>query len=156
MSVSQFDAVLAILEPHIKKKTTNFCELSVQGSVQCFVLRDEVDELDNRHFWSLSFACTVCSELSKHLSKCFATDVKNTENQTWSKFFLWRRPKVSEAVCRRDSHSNWHLKQQKNQNPNDTDQQINIVNNRIKNNRSFLCFCHKIRFISITSGVHIF
>ncbi len=33
MSVAQFDALLAILEPHIKKKTTNFCELSVQGSI---------------------------------------------------------------------------------------------------------------------------
>ncbi len=67
MSMAQFDALLAILETHIKKKTTNFCELSVQGSLHCFVLRDEVNELD----------CTVnefClyggSELSKHLSKC--------------------------------------------------------------------------------------
>ncbi len=48
MSAAQFDAVLAILEPHIKK-TTNFCELSVQGSLKRFVLRDEVDELDNHH-----------------------------------------------------------------------------------------------------------
>ncbi len=86
MSVTQFDAVLAILEPHIKKKTTNFCELSVQGSVQCFVLRDEVDELDNRH-------SGVCRSLVRWLSivktplKMLATDVKNTENQTWSKFF---------------------------------------------------------------------
>ncbi len=30
--MAQFDALLAILEPHIKK-TTNFCELSVQGSI---------------------------------------------------------------------------------------------------------------------------
>ncbi len=43
--MAQFDALLAILEPHIKNKTTNFCELCVQGSLQCFVLRDEVDEL---------------------------------------------------------------------------------------------------------------
>ncbi len=43
MSVAQFDALLAILETHIKKKTTNFCELSVQGSLQCFLLQDEVD-----------------------------------------------------------------------------------------------------------------
>ncbi len=51
--MAQFDALLAIQEPPIKKKTTNFCELSVQGSLRCFVLRDEVDELDNRHsgFW---------------------------------------------------------------------------------------------------------
>ncbi len=33
MSVAQFDALLAILEPHIKKKNTSFCELSVQGSI---------------------------------------------------------------------------------------------------------------------------
>ncbi len=33
MSVAQFDTLLAILEPHIKKKTTNFCELNVQGSI---------------------------------------------------------------------------------------------------------------------------
>ncbi len=53
MSVAQFDALLVILEPHVKKKTTNFCELSVQEFLQCFVLRDEVDEFDNRHsgFW---------------------------------------------------------------------------------------------------------
>ncbi len=31
--MSQFDALLAILEPQIKKKTTNLCELSVQGSI---------------------------------------------------------------------------------------------------------------------------
>ncbi len=33
MSVAQCDALLVILETHIKKKTTNFCELSVQGSI---------------------------------------------------------------------------------------------------------------------------
>ncbi len=55
MSLAQFDALLAILEPHIKKKTTKFCEVSVQGFLQCFVLRDEVDEFDNHHsgFWRL-------------------------------------------------------------------------------------------------------
>ncbi len=39
--------MLAILEPQIKKKTTNFCEFSV------LCVRDEVEELDNRHsgFW---------------------------------------------------------------------------------------------------------
>ncbi len=31
--MAQFDALLVILEPHIKKKTTNFCELGVQGSI---------------------------------------------------------------------------------------------------------------------------
>ncbi len=33
MSVAQFDALLAMLESHIKRKTTNFCELHVQGSI---------------------------------------------------------------------------------------------------------------------------
>ncbi len=31
--MAQFDALIVILEPHIKKKTTNFCELSVQESI---------------------------------------------------------------------------------------------------------------------------
>ncbi len=31
--MAQFDALLAILEPHIKRKTTSFCELCVQGSI---------------------------------------------------------------------------------------------------------------------------
>ncbi len=31
--MAQFDGLLAILEPHFKKKTTNFCELGVQGSI---------------------------------------------------------------------------------------------------------------------------
>ncbi len=31
--MDQCDALLAILEPHIKKKTTHFCELRVQGIV---------------------------------------------------------------------------------------------------------------------------
>ncbi len=36
--MTQFDALQVILEPHIKKKTTNFCELRVQESLRCFVL----------------------------------------------------------------------------------------------------------------------
>ncbi len=32
MSVAQFDALLAIQEPHIKLLESHFCELSVQGS----------------------------------------------------------------------------------------------------------------------------
>ncbi len=61
---------IAILESHITKKTTNFCELSVQGSLHCFVLRDEVDELD---IAILDFGDHLYggSELSKHLSKYF-------------------------------------------------------------------------------------
>ncbi len=51
--MAQFDSLLAILEPHNKKKTTNLCELSAQGSLQYFVLRDKVDEFNNHHlgFW---------------------------------------------------------------------------------------------------------
>ncbi len=37
MSVAQFDALPAILEPHIKK-VTNFCELGVQESIHGFLL----------------------------------------------------------------------------------------------------------------------
>ncbi len=37
--MAQFDALLAILVPHNKKKTTNFGELSVQGSLRCVVLK---------------------------------------------------------------------------------------------------------------------
>ncbi len=77
MSVTQFDALLVILEPLIKKKTTNFCELSVQESLHCFVLRDEVDELDNRHsgFWR-SFVRWLW--IVKTPLKMLATDAKNT------------------------------------------------------------------------------
>ncbi len=60
MSEAQFDALLAILEPYIKRKTTNLCEFSVQGSIYSFVLRDKVDELElGSPFWILVFACTV-------------------------------------------------------------------------------------------------
>ncbi len=54
--MARFDALLAILEPLIKKKTTDSRELSVQGPKQCFELRDEVNQLHNRHsgFWRLS------------------------------------------------------------------------------------------------------
>ncbi len=82
MSVAQFDALLAILEPHIKRKTTHFCELRVQGFLQRFVIcvmRDEVDELDNRHsgFWRslLRWLCTV-----KTPFKMLATDAKKAKN----------------------------------------------------------------------------
>ncbi len=58
ISVAQFDALLAILEPQIKKKTTNFCELSVQGFLHCFVLQDEGWTWQSP-FWILVFACMV-------------------------------------------------------------------------------------------------
>ncbi len=100
MSVAQFDALLAILEPHTKKKTTKFCELGVQG--QCFVLRDEVDQLVRCHsgFWLLLVRWLW---IVKAPLKMLATNAKNAENRTRSKFF-WRT-KVSEAVCKRDWHN---------------------------------------------------
>ncbi len=52
--------------------------------IQCFVLWDEVDELDNRHsgFWRslLRWLWTVKTPL-----KMLATDVKNAKNRTQSK-----------------------------------------------------------------------
>ncbi len=86
MSVAQFDALLVILVPHIKKKTTNFCELGVHGSLRCFVLRDEVDELDNRHsgFWR---SIVRWLWIVKTPLKMLATDAKNAENRTRSEFF---------------------------------------------------------------------
>ncbi len=82
MSVAQFDASLAILETHIKKKTTNFCELSVQGSLQCFLLQDEVD-FGVRLYGS--------SKLSKHLSKCLLRMRKMQRIETDSIIFYDRR-----------------------------------------------------------------
>ncbi len=65
--MAQFDA---LLEPHIKKKTTHFCELSVQGSIYS-ALCCEMKWM-NLTITILDFG--VClyggSELSKHLSKC--------------------------------------------------------------------------------------
>ncbi len=101
MSVAQFNALLAILEPRIKKKTTHFCELGVQGSLQCFVLRDEVDELDNSGFWR---SLVRWLWIVKTPLKMCATDAKNAENLTLSKKNLWRT-KVLEAVCKHDWHS---------------------------------------------------
>ncbi len=70
MSVAQFDALVVILEPHIKKKTTNFCELSVQGSKY----NDLCCEMKwmNLTIAILDFGVRLYgdSELSKHLSKC--------------------------------------------------------------------------------------
>ncbi len=58
MSVAQFDALLAILEPHIKRKTTNFCELSVMKWMNLTIA---ILDFDVRLYSG--------SELSKH-SKC--------------------------------------------------------------------------------------
>ncbi len=66
MSVAQFDALLAILESHIKRKTTDFCELSVQGSIY-----SEMKWM-NLTIPKLDFGDRLYggSELSKHFSKC--------------------------------------------------------------------------------------
>ncbi len=68
--MAQFDALLAILEPHIKKKTTNFCELSVQESIYS-ALCCEMKWM-NLTIAILDFGVRFYggSELSKHLSKC--------------------------------------------------------------------------------------
>ncbi len=68
--MAQFDALLAILEPHIKKKTTSFCELSVKGSIysasccetKWMNLTIAIPDFGVRLYRG--------SELSKHLSKC--------------------------------------------------------------------------------------
>ncbi len=56
-----------------------------RATLQCFVLRDEVDELDNRYsgFWVRLYGG---SELSKHLSKCYGTKKSNP-----IRMFLWGR-----------------------------------------------------------------
>ncbi len=68
--MAQFDALVVILEPHIQKKTTNFCELSVQGSIYS-VLCCEMKWM-NLTIAILDFGVRLYggSELSKHLSKC--------------------------------------------------------------------------------------
>ncbi len=69
MSVAQFNALLAILEPHIKK-TTNFCELSVQGSIYSALCCET--KWMNLTISILDFGDRLYggSELSKHLLKC--------------------------------------------------------------------------------------
>ncbi len=57
MSVAQFDALLAILEPHIKRKTTHFCELRVIFTVLCDAWRSGWTW--QSPFWISAFAFTV-------------------------------------------------------------------------------------------------
>ncbi len=92
--MAQFDALPMILEPHIKKKTTNFCELSVQGSMCALCCEIKWMNLTSA---ILDFAVRlyVASKLSKHLSKCLPR---------MREFFL-RRMKISEAVCKCDWHN---------------------------------------------------
>ncbi len=102
-SVAQFDALLAILEPHIKKKTTDFCELSVQGSIYS-VLCCEMKWM-NLTIAILDFG--VClyggSELSKHLSKCLLRMRKTQKIEPDPNCLCWT--KVLEAVCKCDWHN---------------------------------------------------
>ncbi len=90
--------ILAILEPHIKKKTTNFCELSVQGSS---ALCCEMKRL-NLTIGILDFGVRLYggSELSKHLSKCL---LRMQKIERHPNFFC--RTKISETVCKRDWHN---------------------------------------------------
>ncbi len=83
--MAQFDALLAILEPHIKKKTTNFCELSVQGSIYSALCCET--KWMNLTIAILDFGVRFYggSELSKHLSKCLPRMRKNAKNRTRSK-----------------------------------------------------------------------
>ncbi len=83
--MAQFDALLAILTLHIIKKTTSFCELSVQGSVYS-ALCCETKCINL--ITSLDFVI----QLSKHLSKCLLTDAKNAKNRTE---FLLSRTEIS-------------------------------------------------------------
>ncbi len=101
MSGTQFDALQVILEPHIKNKTSNFCGLSVQGSLWCFVLRDKVNL--TQIFYSLiailDFFCFFVfgSELSKHLSK-FLQQMWNILKIVPDPIYLWWTKGSGECV----------------------------------------------------------
>ncbi len=86
--MAQFDALLAIIEPHIKKKTTNYCELSEQESIYS-ALCCEMKWM-NLTIAILDFGVRLYggSELSKTPLKMLATDAENTKNRTQSNFFL--------------------------------------------------------------------
>ncbi len=70
MSVAQFDALLAILEPHIKKTTTNFCKLSLQGSIYSALCCETRWMNLTIAILDFGFRLYGGSGLSKHLSKC--------------------------------------------------------------------------------------
>ncbi len=92
MSVSQFDALLVILEPHIKKKTTNFCELSVQGSIVLCAARWS-GCIWQSPFWILAFACTV------------ALNCQNSSQNACHGCGERKKTKISESVCKHDWHN---------------------------------------------------
>ncbi len=69
--------MLEILEPHTKKTTTNFCELSVQGSIysaSCCEMNLSITVLD------FGIRLYGGSERSKQL-KMLATDAKNAKEK---------------------------------------------------------------------------
>ncbi len=80
--------ILAILEPHIKRKTTNFCELSVQGSIYS-ALSCEMKWM-NLTIAILDFGITLYggSELSKHVSKCLLRQCVNVIDITWGLIYF--------------------------------------------------------------------
>ncbi len=88
--MAQFDALLAILEPHIKTKTTNFCELSVQGSIYSALCCET--KWMNLTIAILGFGVRFYggSELSK-TSQNACQDAKNAKNRTRSNFFYYGR-----------------------------------------------------------------
>ncbi len=88
MSVAQSDALLAILEPHIKKKTTNFCELSVQESIYNALCCET--KWMNLTIAILDFGIRFYggSELSKHLSKCLPRMWKMQKIEPDPNFFM--------------------------------------------------------------------
>ncbi len=83
----QFDALLAILELHIKTKTTNFCELSLQGSIYSALCCET--KWMNLTIAILDFAARFYggSELSKHLSKCLPWMQKTSKIEPNTNFF---------------------------------------------------------------------
>ncbi len=88
MSVAQFDGLLAILEPRIKKKTTSFCELSVQGSI--YIASCCEMKWMNLTIAILDFGIRLYrgSEQSKHLSKCLLQMRKKQKNEPDPIFFM--------------------------------------------------------------------
>ncbi len=86
MSVAQFDALPAILEPHFKK-TTNFCELSVQGSIYSALCCEmKWMNLTLTITWIWAFACMVALNCQKWTQNA-CHDAKKQKNLI--RIFLW-------------------------------------------------------------------
>ncbi len=87
MSVAQFDALLAILEPHIKKKTTSFCELGVQGSLYSALCCEMKWMNLTIPFWILAFAYTVALNSQNTSQNAFYESEKWKESNPIRFFF---------------------------------------------------------------------